>query len=45
MAEKTAISKLIRATGRATIVAATEEQMALEGVKGHGAFTYVLLQA
>jgi uncharacterized caspase-like protein len=45
MAEKTAIDKLARATGRATIVAATENQPALEGYKGHGIFTYVLLSA
>jgi WD40 repeat protein len=45
MAEKTAISKLTRATGRATIVASTDEQPAAEGYRGHGVFTYVLLQA
>ena len=45
MAEKTAIAKLTRATGRATIVAATAEQQAVEGYQGHGVFTYVLLQA
>lgn len=44
MAEKVAIEKLSRATGRATIVAATDIQPALEGYKGHGVFTYVLLQ-
>ncbi|MGD2029826.1 MAG: caspase family protein, partial [Desulfobacterales bacterium] len=41
--EKTAIDKLTRATGRATIVASKEDQPALEGFKGHGIFTYVLL--
>ncbi len=45
MAEKTAIAKLTRATGRATIVASTDEQPAAEGYQGHGVFTYVLLQA
>jgi hypothetical protein len=45
MAAKTAIDKLARATGRATIVASTENQPALEGYKGHGIFTYVLLRA
>jgi WD40 repeat protein len=45
MTEKTAIAKLTRATGRATIVAATADQPAAEGYKGHGVFTYVLLQA
>lgn len=44
MAEKTAISKLTRATGRATIVASTEKQPAAEGYQGHGVFTYVLLE-
>ena len=45
MAEKTAINKLTRATGRTTIVASTDDQPALEGYKGHGIFTYVLLNA
>jgi hypothetical protein len=45
MAEKTAIAKLTRATGRATIAASTDEQPAAEGYRGHGVFTYVLLQA
>jgi WD40 repeat protein len=45
MAEKTAIAKLTRATGRTTIVASTDEQPAAEGYRGHGVFTYVLLQA
>jgi WD40 repeat protein len=44
MAEKTAIDKLSRVTGRATIVAATENQPALEGYQGHGVFTYAVLQ-
>ncbi|QTA81816.1 WD40-repeat-containing [Desulfonema limicola] len=44
IAEKTAINKLIRATGRATIVAATDAQPALEGYKNHGVFTYVFLE-
>ena len=45
MAEKTAIARLTRATGRATIAASTDEQPAAEGYRGHGVFTYVLLQA
>ena len=45
MVEKTAAAKLTRATGRATIVAATDNQPAVEGYKGYGVFTYVLLQA
>jgi uncharacterized caspase-like protein len=44
IAEKTAVAKLTRATGRATILAATDEQPAAEGYQGHGVFTYVLLQ-
>lgn len=45
MVEDTATAKLTRATGRATIVAATANQPAVEGYKGYGVFTYVLLQA
>jgi uncharacterized caspase-like protein len=44
IAEKTAIDKLTRATGRATIAATTKNQPAFEGYQGHGVFTYVLLQ-
>jgi len=43
--QKTAINKLTRATGRATIVASSKDQVALEGYKGHGVFTYTLLEA
>ena len=42
---KTAINKLVRATGRATIVASSKDQVALEGYEGHGVFTYILLEA
>jgi uncharacterized caspase-like protein len=45
MVEKTAIDRLARATGRATIVAATDTQPAMEGYEGHGVFTYAVLQA
>jgi len=45
MLEKTAINKLTRATGRATLVASSEDQVALEGYKGHGVFTYTLIEA
>ena len=45
LVEKTAIDRLARATGRATIVAATDTQPALEGYAGHGVFTYSILQA
>lgn len=44
ISEKTAIAKLTRATGRATIVASTDTQPAMEGYNGHGVFTYVLMQ-
>jgi WD40 repeat protein len=43
--EKTAITKLTRAVGRATIVASSKNQVALEGYEGHGVFTYALLEA
>jgi hypothetical protein len=45
MVEKTAIDRLSRATGRATIVAATDTQPAIEGYEGHGVFTYTVMQA
>lgn len=45
MIEKTAINKLSRAVGRATIVASSKNQVALEGYEGHGVFTYTLLEA
>jgi hypothetical protein len=45
IAEKAAVNRLTRATGRAIIVAAKDDQPALEGYKGHGLFTYVLLNA
>ena len=45
MLQKTAIDKLTRATGRATIVASSKDQVALEGYKGHGVFTYTILEA
>lgn len=41
--EKTAINKLTRAVGRHTIVASSKSQVALEGLEGHGAFSWVLL--
>jgi uncharacterized caspase-like protein len=42
--EKTAINKLARAVGRATVVASSKSQVALEGYEGHGAFSYVALE-
>ena len=43
IAEKTAIDRLTRATGHATLVASSDTQSAMEGYNGHGVFTYVLL--
>ncbi|MDY0116607.1 MAG: caspase family protein [Sulfurimonadaceae bacterium] len=43
--QKTAINKLTRATGTATLVASSKDQVALEGYKGHGVFTYTLMEA
>ena len=43
--QKTTTNKLARATGRATISASSKSQVALEGYKGHGVFTYTLLEA
>jgi hypothetical protein len=44
MTEKTAITKLTRAVGRATIAASSKNQVALEGYEGHGVFSYALLE-
>ncbi len=44
MATKAAIDRLVKATGRATIVASKGDQVAYEGYKGHGVFTWVVLQ-
>lgn len=41
---KTAIDRLMRATGRAVIAASSEREMALEGHQGHGVFTFALLE-
>lgn len=42
--DKTAISKLARTVGRATIAASSKNQVALEGYEGHGVFSYTLLE-
>lgn len=42
--QKTAIECLMKATGRAIIAASGQEQMALEGYRGHGVFTYAVLE-
>ena len=44
LSEKTAIDRLTRATGHATLAAASDSQSAMEGYEGHGVFTYVLLE-
>jgi hypothetical protein len=38
-----ALGRLIKATGRTVLTAATSDRPALEGYKGHGVFTYALL--
>jgi hypothetical protein len=40
-----ATDKLIRAVGRTVLTAATEDAPALEGYRGHGIFTYAVLDA
>ncbi len=40
-----ALDKLTRAMGRTVLSAATDDAPALEGFRGHGVFTYALLQA
>ncbi len=41
----TAIDKLTRAMGRTVLSASTDDAPALEGYRGHGVFTYALLEA
>ena len=43
LSEKTAITRLMRGTGRAVLSASSGTQLALEGYKGHGFFTSALL--
>ena len=40
-----AVGRLIQATGRTTLTAALENQSAMEGYRGHGVFTFALLDA
>lgn len=42
--EKTAIDRLMRATGRNILAASSNDQMALEGHEEHGVFSYALLK-
>ena len=43
--EKTAVSRVVKATGRATLMASSKTQVALEGYNNHGVFTWTLLEA
>lgn len=43
--EKTAIDRLTRAMGRTMLTATTDSKPAIEGYRGHGAFTYSVLAA
>ena len=40
-----ALDRMTRATGRTTLTASTDDAPALEGFRGHGVFTYALLDA
>lgn len=44
ISEKTAVDRLKRAMGRATLVASGNDQSAMEGYEGHGVFTWALLE-
>ena len=44
LSEKTAVDRLTRSTGHATIVASLKSQVAMEGYKGHGIFTYIFVE-
>jgi len=44
LAEKAAIDRLMRATGRNVLAASSDSGLAMEGYGGHGVFTYALLQ-
>jgi WD40 repeat protein len=44
LTEKTAITKLMRATGRTVLMASSDKAMAIEGYQQHGFFTAALLQ-
>jgi hypothetical protein len=43
--QKGAVGRLMRATGRTTLTAALENQPASEGYRGHGVFTFAVLDA
>jgi len=44
LSEKSAVDRLTRSTGHATIVAALKSQVAMEGYEGHGIFTYIFVE-
>jgi hypothetical protein len=44
LTEKTAVDRLKRAIGRVMIVASSNTQVAMEGYRGHGVFTWALLE-
>jgi WD40 repeat protein len=43
--QKAALGRLIQATGRTTLTASLDNQPALEGYRGHGVFTFAMLDA
>ncbi len=43
--DKGAINRLMKRSGRSVIAASNRKNIALEGYKGHGVFTYAVLQA
>jgi hypothetical protein len=43
--QKAAVGRLIQATGRTTLAASLDNQPALEGYRGHGVFTFAMLDA
>lgn len=43
--QQAAVGRLIQATGRTVLTASTSDKPALEGYKGHGVFTFALLDA
>ncbi len=43
--QSAAVERLVRATGRTTLAATTDEGPAREGYRGHGVFTYSVLEA
>jgi hypothetical protein len=45
LADLAALGRLMQATGRTTMTAAMEDQPAREGYRGHGVFTFALLDA